>query len=70
MTTVGYGDITPTNFGERIYTIVIMFVGATLFGYVIGSLRGEGRAVPSVVESRSCCGDSISIQPVTERKAA
>ena len=38
MTTVGYGDITPTNMAERIYAICAMFFGATMFGYVIGSI--------------------------------
>jgi hypothetical protein len=38
MTTVGYGDITPTNMPERIYAICAMFFGATMFGYVIGSI--------------------------------
>eukprot|EP00928_Gymnodinium_smaydae_P003153 TRINITY_DN11124_c3_g1_i3.p1 TRINITY_DN11124_c3_g1~~TRINITY_DN11124_c3_g1_i3.p1 ORF type:complete len:577 (-),score=74.51 TRINITY_DN11124_c3_g1_i3:29-1759(-) len=38
MTTVGYGDITPTNNIERIYAIIVMIVGATVFGYIVGSI--------------------------------
>merc|ERR1719313_216874 len=38
MTTVGYGDITPTNDLERIYAVVVMIFGATVFGYIIGSI--------------------------------
>jgi hypothetical protein len=38
MTTVGYGDITPTNDLERIYCVVVMIFGATVFGYIIGSI--------------------------------
>ena len=38
MTTVGYGDIIPTNDKERIFTMVIMLLGATVFGYVVGSV--------------------------------
>lgn len=38
MTTVGYGDITPQNDAERVYAIICMIVGATVFGYIIGSI--------------------------------
>merc|ERR1719161_973701 len=38
ITTVGYGDITPKNNNERIYAIIVMIGGATVFGYIIGSI--------------------------------
>ncbi len=38
MTTVGYGDIAPTTNEERIFSIIIMILGATIFGYVVGSI--------------------------------
>ena len=38
MTTVGYGDITPETAQEQVYAIVVMLVGATVFGYVVGSV--------------------------------
>ena len=38
MTTVGYGDVTPQNDAERIYCTVIMVMGATIFGYIVGSV--------------------------------
>eukprot|EP00614_Pseudopedinella_elastica_P009436 CAMPEP_0172599062 /NCGR_PEP_ID=MMETSP1068-20121228/19154_1 /TAXON_ID=35684 /ORGANISM="Pseudopedinella elastica, Strain CCMP716" /LENGTH=747 /DNA_ID=CAMNT_0013399195 /DNA_START=167 /DNA_END=2406 /DNA_ORIENTATION=+ len=38
MTSVGYGDITPRNNGERTYVIVVEFVGAIVFGMIIASL--------------------------------
>ena len=44
MITVGYGDIVPTNFSERIYTIIIMVVAGGVFGYslnTIGSIINE-----------------------------
>ena len=34
LTTTGYGDIVPVSNNERVITIVLMVVGATLFGYV------------------------------------
>merc|ERR1711871_522143 len=38
MTTVGYGDVTPQNFVERSYCVVIMILGGTVFGYIVGSI--------------------------------
>ena len=38
MTTVGYGDILPVTRDERITAILVMIIGATLFGYVIGNV--------------------------------
>lgn len=38
MTTVGYGDVAPTTNHERFYAIFIMIMGATIFGYVVGSI--------------------------------
>lgn len=43
--TVGYGDITPMNLEERIYTIVAMMLGSTMFGYIIGSIASLAGAV-------------------------
>jgi CRP-like cAMP-binding protein len=38
MTTVGYGDFVPQSTGERLYAVVAMIIGATIFGYVIGNV--------------------------------
>lgn len=38
MTTVGYGDITPKDWKERIWTIFAMCMGAGFYGYVIAEL--------------------------------
>jgi len=38
MTTVGYGDITPKSDAERVYAIFSMIFGATIFGYIVGSI--------------------------------
>jgi len=38
MTTVGYGDISPGTNPERLFAICIMIMGATVFGYVVGSI--------------------------------
>jgi hypothetical protein len=36
--TVGYGDITATNMGERIITIFLMLIGIVSFSFATGSL--------------------------------
>eukprot|EP00931_Biecheleriopsis_adriatica_P079865 TRINITY_DN53205_c0_g1_i1.p1 TRINITY_DN53205_c0_g1~~TRINITY_DN53205_c0_g1_i1.p1 ORF type:complete len:696 (+),score=137.44 TRINITY_DN53205_c0_g1_i1:57-2144(+) len=38
MTTVGYGDITPTTDDERMYAMVAMVVGGAFYGYVVGNV--------------------------------
>eukprot|EP00638_Chattonella_subsalsa_P013505 CAMPEP_0117800818 /NCGR_PEP_ID=MMETSP0948-20121206/14711_1 /TAXON_ID=44440 /ORGANISM="Chattonella subsalsa, Strain CCMP2191" /LENGTH=370 /DNA_ID=CAMNT_0005633199 /DNA_START=309 /DNA_END=1422 /DNA_ORIENTATION=- len=38
MTTVGYGDITPQSDAERAFVTVVMFLGATTFGYIVGTV--------------------------------
>ena len=40
MTTVGYGDLTPASTLERVYATVAMLIGATVFGYIVGSVAG------------------------------
>lgn len=38
LTTVGYGDITPANDLERLYTLFSLIVGALVFGYMLSSV--------------------------------
>ncbi|CAJ1332920.1 unnamed protein product [Effrenium voratum] len=38
VTTVGYGDITPQNDDERIFTMLSMMVGGAFYGYVVGNI--------------------------------
>jgi hypothetical protein len=38
LTSVGYGDITPANHGERMYTTMALLVGALVFGYVLSDV--------------------------------
>ena len=40
-TTVGYGDITPTNYYEMILACVVMLVGVSLFSYILGNLSSS-----------------------------
>lgn len=38
LTTVGYGDITPTDNHGRIFTCMIMIIGVGMYGVIIGSI--------------------------------
>ncbi|MFH0734738.1 MAG: cyclic nucleotide-binding domain-containing protein [bacterium] len=38
LTTIGYGDITPTNNAQMIFTMFVQLLGAGVFGYLIGSI--------------------------------
>jgi len=54
MTTVGYGDITPTNNLERAYAVVVMILGATVFGYIIGSIAELSSGREDALSTRLC----------------
>jgi len=38
LTTVGYGDVTPTNAPQTIYTMFVMLLGVGVYGFVIGNV--------------------------------
>ena len=38
LTTVGYGDITPTNNAERAFTLGSLLIGALVFGYLLSTI--------------------------------
>ena len=38
LTSTGYGDIVPSTNNERIVNIVIMVIGATVFGYIVANI--------------------------------
>jgi len=38
LTTVGYGDVTPTTPAQTIYAMVVMLLGVGLYGFVIGNM--------------------------------
>jgi hypothetical protein len=51
--TVGYGDIIPVNDSERLFMVLVMIIGASLFGYVIGnvSLLIDKKDLKSTIQS-------------------
>ena len=38
LTTVGYGDVTPKNDAERLFTSVTLLLGGLVFGYMLGNV--------------------------------
>jgi voltage-gated potassium channel len=38
LTTVGYGDITPVGASQTAYSMVVMGLGAAMYGYIIGNV--------------------------------
>jgi len=41
ITTVGYGDITPTNNYELLWAVVIIVAGVSIFSYFLGGLASN-----------------------------
>jgi len=39
ITTIGYGDVTPNTTIERIYTTIIMLMGAAIFAYLLSNVN-------------------------------
>ena len=38
LTTVGYGDITPNTFNEKLITIILIFIGILVFSTITGAI--------------------------------
>ena len=52
--TVGFGDITPTNDAERLCALFMALVGAIVFAYCVGSissLAAEGSTTEAAIDS-------------------
>ncbi|CAE7703789.1 unnamed protein product [Symbiodinium pilosum] len=70
MTTVGYGDIYPMNNIERVFAVGVMIFGATVFGYIVGSvaeMATHGRQDPaaqSLLMMRQYCEEHSFHQKV------
>ena len=45
MTTVGYGDVHASNTNERIVNIFILFIGASVFGFIVANVSAIMEAV-------------------------
>ena len=56
LTTVGYGDITPTNNAERYYALFALLVGAIVFGFMLSSI---GELVHSVDKQAALAQDRM-----------
>lgn len=58
VTTVGYGDVNPTNTKERIFLICLMLVGVVAFSFIAGGLTSiiqaldEKNSEDSAVEAK------------------
>ena len=38
LTSTGYGDVTAVNTVERIIALIVMLIGLSLFGYILGAV--------------------------------
>lgn len=80
ITTVGYGDVTPTTIGGRITGVIVMIFGIGLLGmftatvasmFVEGKLReGKGLNQVSVTDHFLICGWSYKVREIIEEMRA
>lgn len=40
LATIGYGDLTPVTNPQVVYAMIVMFIGVSAYGYVIGNIAG------------------------------
>ena len=66
VTSIGYGDITPTTDGERNFTIVALLFGALLFAYIVG----KGSTIPDDETFCDCWHSSIHSEVPANREYA
>lgn len=56
LTTVGYGDFSPSNYTEIIVDIIFMFMGVVVFSYIMSSviniIEKENEKMSSLNQSR------------------
>jgi voltage-gated potassium channel len=55
LTTLGYGDVLPTNNTERVFTVFLAISGAALFSFLISSISSlvcQGNAFEKLVHER------------------
>eukprot|EP01038_Epipyxis_sp_PR26KG_P008961 gene8961-12083_t len=67
LTTVGYGDIVPTNPKERILMLFVAIVGASTFGYIISNVSSLMDQV-NMIKTQSNTKISVIFQYLKEKK--
>eukprot|EP01038_Epipyxis_sp_PR26KG_P011621 gene11621-15561_t len=67
LTTVGYGDIVPTNTNERILILFVAIVGASTFGYIISNVSSLMDQV-NMIKTQSNTKISVIFQYLKEKK--
>ena len=72
LTTVGFGDIVPTNDNERACALVLALLGAIIFAYCVGSissLASEGSTTDARIEAAlRGAHDFLHFRPKVDRK--
>jgi hypothetical protein len=53
LTTIGYGDIAPSNIMEQLFAIIMMIMSATIFSLIVGTMAPwVGRLIEDMVENQ------------------
>ncbi|SCC90892.1 Uncharacterized protein SCG7109_BV_00020 [Chlamydiales bacterium SCGC AG-110-M15] len=60
MTTVGFGDITPTTSTEILFTMIAMCIGVSIYAYIIGNMASLVANIDAVAQAYRQKMDSIN----------
>lgn len=52
ITTVGYGDVNPSNDHERLFVIILMFLGASAFSLAAGQISSIMSSIDDLAENK------------------
>lgn len=59
VTTVGYGDINPSNTKERVYVVLVMLIGVVSFSFIAGSLTSIIQDFDAIMSQTKVAKDKL-----------
>ena len=59
ITTVGFGDVTGSNTWERLYCVVIMFIGSVIFGTLLANISDIAMMLDDSSAERSMMSEMV-----------
>ena len=64
ITTIGFGDIVPYNTAERVFCIIVMYIGSMIFGILLAEVQQVVHQASQVRKSTVTCESSRTLHYV------